>query len=84
MKADTFISILSSVSETVLAAIRDMDEKQRIKRPICLDSVALVLKVKLSDLVPIIKHLESEGQITIYPNRKQRLRVIKLDSISLN
>ena len=77
--------IFTVVSKTVLTSIKTMTDKQRIRKPICLDSVSLVLKISLKDLTPIVEHLQSEGHLMIHPNPAGKLgRTNKPDHISLN
>lgn len=73
------------ISATVLSSIKTMSDKQRVKKPICLDSLSLVLKISLKDLTPIVEHLQSEGHLMIYPNPANKAgRSNKPDYISLN
>ena len=76
--------LLDKVSDTVLAVIRDMSSKQQTKKPICLDSIALVLRIKLHELTPVIERLRASGEIIIHHNMSKGTRTVKPDSILLN
>ncbi|MCW3123446.1 MAG: hypothetical protein JWQ38_2938 [Flavipsychrobacter sp.] len=76
--------LMEKVSGTVLDVIKDMTGKQQTRKPICLDSIALVLRIKLHELRPVIDHLHANGDITIHHNMSKGTRTVKPDSISLN
>ena len=76
------ISLLNKVSETVLSAIKTMNGKQGNK-PVGLDSVALMLRINVRDLIPVIEHLNLRGDIIIHRNPVKTSKSNRPDSVSL-
>lgn len=78
------LSLLQTLPDKVIATIKAMSDKQRAPRPICLDSIALVLGISIKDLAPIIDYLQKEGKLTIHINEKSGSRKPSMpDSVSL-
>ncbi len=76
------ISLLNKVSETVLSTIKKLHGNQTNKA-IGLDSLALMLRVNIRELVPVIEHLQKEGYLIIHRNPAGQSKSNKPDSVSL-
>lgn len=62
-------SLLMAVSETVLANIKEIADKQGDnKKPVSIDTVSLVTGISIKDITPVIEYLQTQGRIIIHPN----------------